>query len=95
MTRKFDTLIHSRIIGKGAATRCPLADYSSNQNSGSGRAVSLQPSLLAQADMGMRKPYSLLAMYASAERGRPATMIGTEGWIAEKPTRGNFSNYGN
>ena len=60
-------------------TRWPSADYSSKQNSGSGRAVSLQPSLLVQADMGMRKPHSLLTMYVSAERARPATMIGTEG----------------
>ena len=38
------------------------------QNSGSGSAVSLQPSLLVQADMGMGEPHSQLAMYASAER---------------------------
>ena len=67
-----------RVIGKGGATRWLLADYSSKQNSRSGKAVSLQPSLLVQADIGMRKPNSLLAMYASVERGKPATMIGTE-----------------
>ena len=69
------TLIHSRIVEEGVAARWPSAyfsgkqesaDYSNKQNSGSGRAVSLQPSLLAQADTGMRKPHSLLAMYASA-----------------------------
>ena len=49
------------------------------KNSISGKAVSLQLSELAQGDMGMRKPHSLLAMYVSAERGKPATMIGTEG----------------
>ena len=48
------------------------------KNSTSGKTVSLQSSLLAQGDMGMRKPHSLLAMYASAERGRPATMISVE-----------------
>ncbi len=34
--------------------------------------------LLVQGNVGMRKHHSLLVMYASAERGRPATMIGTE-----------------
>ena len=48
------------------------------KNNISGKTVSLQPSLLAQGDMGMIKPYSLLAMYASAERGTPATMISAE-----------------
>ena len=67
-----------RVMGKEGTTHWPSADYSSNQNSGSGKAVSLQPSLLAQGDMGMRKPHSLLAMYSSAERDRPATMIGAE-----------------
>ena len=55
-----------RVMGKGGTTRWPLADYS-----GSGKAVSLQPSLLAQGDMVMREPHSLLTIYASAERGRP------------------------
>ena len=45
--------------------------------------------------MGMRKPHFLLAMYASAERGRPVTMIDAKELSAKKPTRGNFSNYGN
>ena len=79
-TRKYDTLIHfpgcwgRRLLGKEVpvADYCgeqESADYSSKQNSRSGRAVSLQPSLLVQTDMGMRKPHSLLAMYASvAER---------------------------
>ena len=66
-----------RIVWEGGAARRPWADYrdkqesadySSKQNSGSGRAVSLQSSLLVQADMGMREPHSLLAMYASAEK---------------------------
>ena len=65
-------------MGKGGATRWSSADYISKQNSGSGTAISLQPSLLEQADIGMRKLHSLFAMYASVERGRPATMIGTE-----------------
>ena len=43
------------------------ADYSSKQNSGSGWVVSLQPSLLEQADRDMRKPLSLLAIYGTAE----------------------------
>ena len=83
VTRKYDTLIHSpgcggRRCGSLAdystkqesadySTKQESADYSSKQNSGSGRAISLQPSLLVQVDMGMRKPHSLLAMYASAE----------------------------
>ena len=68
------------VMRKGGATRRPSADYSSKQELVVEReAVPLQPSLSVQADMGMRKPHSLLAMYASAERGRPATMIGTEG----------------
>ena len=79
MTRKSDTLIHSWVMGKGVATCWPSADYNSNQNGGGGRAVSLQPSLLVQGDMGMRKPHFLFAVYASAERCRPATMVGTEG----------------
>ena len=40
------------------------------KNSGSGKAVSLQPSLLALGDKVMRESHLLLAMYASAERGR-------------------------
>ena len=68
-----------RVMGKGGVTHWLSADYSSKQNSRGGRAVSLQPSLLVQGDMGMRKPHSLLAMYESAERGRPVAMIGTEG----------------
>ena len=60
-------------------TYWPSVDYGSNQNSGNGKAVSLQFSLLAQGDMGMRKFHSLLSMYASAERGRPATLISAEG----------------
>ena len=58
-------------------------------------AVSLQPSLLLQGDMGMGEPHSLLAMCASVERGKPVTMMGTEEENAKKPTRGKFSNYGN
>ena len=79
MTRKYDTLILSRVMVKGGATRWPSADYSSRQNSGSGKAVSLRPSQLAQGDVAMENKHSLLAIYASAERRRPATMIGTEG----------------
>ena len=73
VTRKYDTLIHS----PGCGGRRPAADYSgkqesadysSKQNSGSGRAVSIQPSLLIQSDMGMGELHSLLAMYASVEK---------------------------
>ena len=56
-----------------------ITDYSRKQSCRSGRAVSFQPSLLVQADMGVRKPHSLLAMYVSVMRGRPETMIGTVG----------------
>ena len=54
MTRKYDTLIHSPGCWGKIAARRPVADnsgkqgpadYSSKQNSGSNRAVSLQPSL--------------------------------------------------
>ena len=69
-----------RVMGKGGANHWPSADYSKKHNSGSWRAISLQISLLVQADMGMRKPHSLLAMYESVERGRPATMISAE-WV--------------
>ena len=64
-----------RVVGEGGVARRPTTDYSgkqespdysSKQNSGSGRTVSLQPSLLVQADMGMRKPHSLLAIYVLA-----------------------------
>ena len=68
-----------RVVEKGGVARWPSADYSGKQESEVEReAVSLQPSLVVQGDMGIRKPHSLLAMYASAERDRPATMIGTE-----------------
>ena len=79
VTRTSDTIVLSRVLGKGAATCWPSTDYRSNQNRGGGRASSLQPSLLVQSNMGMRKLYSLLVMYVSTERGKPATMIGTEG----------------
>ena len=68
------SLIH-RVVGEEGASRQPAtdhnckqesADYDSKQNSGSGKTISLQPSQLVQADIGMRKPHSLLAMYASA-----------------------------
>ena len=64
-----------RVMGEGSVTRRPVADYSGKQesadyssklNSWSGRAVSFQPSLLVQADLGMKKPHSLSAMYALA-----------------------------
>ena len=46
------------------------ANYSSKQELAVEReAVSLQPSLLVQADVGMRKPHSLSAMCVSAEKG--------------------------
>ena len=66
-----------RVVGEGGAARRLSADYSgqqesadyrSKQNSGSGRAASLQPSPLVQADMGMGEPHSLLAMYALVEK---------------------------
>ena len=63
-------------MGKGGKTRWPLPIIVVSRIV-EREAVSLQPSLLVQGDMGMRKPYSLLAMYA--ERGRHATMIGSEG----------------
>ena len=75
VTRKYDTLINFWVVGEsGAICRSSAdyrrkqesADYSSKQNCGKGKAVSLQPSLLEQADIGMKKPHSLLAMYASA-----------------------------
>ena len=66
MTRKCDTLIHSPGYGERMYDALAIADYSSKQNSGRGRAVSLQLSLLVQADMGMGKPHCLLAIYASA-----------------------------
>ena len=43
-----------QVMGKGGATSWPSANYSSNQNSESGKAVSLQLSLFAQGDMSMR-----------------------------------------
>ena len=64
-----------RIVGEGGAACQPpddysgkqeSADYSSKQNSGSGRAVSLQPSLFLQGDMGMEEPHFVLAIYVSA-----------------------------
>ena len=59
------------------------------------KAVSLQPSLLVQGDMGMGEPHSLLAMYASAER-----QTGDHDWYwgrksQKDPTRDDFSNYEN
>ena len=49
-----------RVVWEGGAARRPSADYSSKQKSAVERkAVSLQPSLLVQADMGMRKTHSL------------------------------------
>ena len=58
-------------------------------------AVSLQPSLLLQGDMGKRERHPLLAMCASVEKGKPVTMIGTEEETVKKLTRSKFSNYGN
>ena len=57
-------------------------------------AVSLHLSLLLQGDMGMGEPHSLLAMCASAEK-----QICDDDWYwgrngQKKPTRGEFSNYG-
>ena len=75
VTRQYDTLIH--LVGY-RKRRCDTLTIVVTKNSGSGKAVSLQPSQLALGDMVMREPYSLLAKYASAERGWPATMIGME-----------------
>ena len=48
------------VMGEGGVTCWPLGDYSSKQELAMEReAVSLQHSLLVQADMGMRKPHSL------------------------------------
>ena len=67
------------VMGKGGVTSWLSADYSSNQKLAVERkAVSIEPSLLGRGDVGMRKPHSLLVMYASAERGRPAIMISAE-----------------
>ena len=64
-----------QVVGEGGVAHRPWADnsdkqesvdYSSKQNSRSGRAISLQPSLLLQGDMGMGEPHSLLAQYVSA-----------------------------
>ena len=89
-------------MGKGGVTRWPSADYSSNQNRNADyssnqnrKLVSLQPSLLAQGNMGMRTLHSLLDMYPSEERGRPVTFISAEEQMTKKPTHGKFSNYGN
>ena len=58
--RKYDTLIHSPGYGRKEVQRAGPADYSSKQELVMEReAISLQPSLLVQADMGMRKLYSL------------------------------------
>ena len=54
-----------QVVGEGGAARRLSAEHSgeqesedySKQNSGSGRAVSFQHSLLVQADMGMRTPH--------------------------------------
>ena len=63
------------VVREEGAARRPAVDYSgkqesvdhsSKQNSGRGRSVSLQPSLLIKSDVGMRKPHPLLSMYASA-----------------------------
>ena len=60
VTRKYDTLIHSPGYGGKEVRLTGLADYSSKQELVMEReAVSLQPSPLVQADMGMRKPHSL------------------------------------
>ena len=64
-----------QVVGEGGVVHQPATDYSgkqesvdysSKQNSGKSGHLSVQPSLLIQADMGMREPHSLLAMYASA-----------------------------
>ena len=69
-----------RVVEEEGAARQPSADYSGKQESAAEReTVSLQPSLFVQADKGIREPQSRLARYVSAERSRPATMIGTEG----------------
>ena len=58
-----------RVMRKGGTTRWPSADYDCNQSSGSGKAVSLQPSLLMQGDMSMRKHLSL-SLYQLCMRQR-------------------------
>ena len=68
-----------RVVGERGAAHQPLANYSGKQESAVEReAISLLPSLLVQDDMDMRKTHSLLVMYASAERDRPATRISVE-----------------
>ena len=80
MTRKYDTLIHSlgyeEMRYDALVSQPTIVGIRNNDN---GKAVSLQPSLLVQGDMGMVNPHCLLAMYASVERSRPVTMIGAEG----------------
>ena len=49
-----------RVIGERRYDALVIADYSSKQELAVEReAVSLQPSVLVKADMGMRKPHSL------------------------------------
>ena len=77
--RKYDTLIHS--LGYGERRYNVLGSQPTIvgiRNSDSRKAVSLQPSLFVQGDIGMVEPHSLLTMCVSAERGRPATMISAE-----------------
>ena len=76
--RKYETLIHIPGYGERRCDSLAISWLVVTKNSISERAVSLQPFLLAQGDMGMREPHSLLVMYVSVERGRLATMIGTE-----------------
>ena len=73
MTRKYDTLIHSLACEERKQHVESLVYYSSNQEK---KIMVVETSflfnspLLALGDMVMRESHSLLAMYASAERGR-------------------------
>ena len=54
-----------RVVGEGGVAQS--ADYCSKQNSGSGRVVSLHPSLLVQGDMGKGENHSISHVYVSGE----------------------------
>ena len=73
VTRKYDALIHSLGCGERKQHVESSVDYSSNQErkiEAVERPFLYNSPLLALGDMVMREPHSLLAMYASTERGR-------------------------
>ena len=56
-----------RVMGKEGVTHWPSGVYSWKQNSGNGRAVSLQPSQIKQSDIGMRNFTFQLCMHQQRE----------------------------